>query len=52
MTEPRDWPLEQSAEGTLRPWYLTSSGYLMVLFRDRAEGQRAHQGLIERSVAS
>jgi hypothetical protein len=51
VTEPRDWPLEQSAEGTLRPWYLTSSGYLMVLFRDHAEAQRAHQGLIERSVA-
>ena len=31
MTEPHDWPLEQPAEGTLRPWYLTATGYLMVL---------------------
>ena len=51
MTEPPDWPLEQSAEGTLRPWYLTATGYRMVLFRDHAEAQRAHQGLIGRSVA-
>jgi hypothetical protein len=51
VTEPPDWPLEQSAEGTLRPWYLTATGYLMVLFRDHAEAQRAHLGLIERSVA-
>ena len=51
VTEPHDWPLEKSAEGTLRPWYLTATGYLMVLFRDHAEAQRAHQGLIERGVA-
>ena len=51
MTEPHDWPLEQPAEGTLRPWYLTATGYLVVLFRDPAEAQRAHQGLIERKVA-
>jgi hypothetical protein len=43
--------LEQPAEGTLRPWYLTATGYLVVLFRDPAEAQRAHQGLIERRVA-
>jgi hypothetical protein len=51
VTEPHDWPLEQPAEGTLRPWYLTATGYLVVLFRDPAEAQRAHRGLIERKVA-
>ena len=50
VTEPHDWPLEQPAEGTLRPWYLTATGYLVVLFRDPAEAQRAHRGLIERKV--
>ena len=51
MTEPPDWPLERPAEGTVRPWYLTATGYLMVLFRDPAEARRAHQGLLERKVA-
>ena len=51
VTEPHDWPLEQPAEGTLRPWYLTATGYLVVLFRDPLEAQRAHRGLIERKVA-
>ena len=50
MPEPRDWPLERSAEGALRPWYLTAAGYLMVLFRDPAEARRAQQGLLERDV--
>ena len=51
MTEPPDWPLEQPAEGTVRPWYLTATGYLVVLFRDPAEARRAHQGLLGRKVA-
>ena len=50
VTEPRDWPLEQPAEGTVRPWYLTATGYLVVLFRDPAEAQRAHRGLVEAAV--
>ena len=50
MTDPPDWPLEQPAEGTVRPWYLTATGYLMVLFRDPAEARRAHQGLLERKL--
>jgi hypothetical protein len=50
VTEPPDWPLEQPAEGTLRPWYLTSHGFLVVLFRDPAEARRAEQGLLERQV--
>jgi hypothetical protein len=50
MTEPRDWPLEQPAKGTLRPWYLTATGYLMVLFRDPEEARRAQRGLVERQV--
>ena len=51
MTEPPDWPLEQPAEGTVRPWYLTSTGYLVVLFRDPAEARRAHRGLLQSRVA-
>jgi hypothetical protein len=50
VTEPPQWPLEQPAEGTVRPWYLTATGYLMVLFRDPAEARRAQEGLVERGV--
>ena len=50
MTEPHDWPFEQSAKGTLRPWYLTAAGYLTVLFPETTEAQRAQQGLLERGV--
>jgi hypothetical protein len=51
VSEPPDWPLEQPAEGTVRPWYLTATGYLVVLFRDPAEARRARRGLVERDVA-
>jgi hypothetical protein len=51
VTEPHDWPLEQSAEGTLRPWYLTATGYLMVLFSHPEEAQRARRGLLEHKVS-
>jgi hypothetical protein len=47
MPEPHDWPFEQPARGTLRPWYLTAAGYLTVLFSDRQEAQRAQRGLLE-----
>ena len=50
MTEPHDWPLEQSAEGSLRPWYFRATGYLMVLFSDPEEAERAQRGLLERKV--
>ena len=50
MTEPHDWPLERPAEGTLRPWYLTATGYLVVLFGDPEEARRAQRGLLERQV--
>jgi hypothetical protein len=51
VTEPHDWPLEQPAEGTLRPWYLTANGYLMVLFSHPEEAQRARSGLLQHQVA-
>ena len=51
MTEPHNWPLEQSAEGTLCPWYLTATGYLMVLFSHPEEAQRARSGLLDHKVA-
>jgi hypothetical protein len=50
MSEPPDWPLERPADGTLRPWYLSATGYLMVLFRDPEEARRAERGLVERGV--
>jgi hypothetical protein len=51
VTEPHDWPLEQSAEGTLRPWYLTATGYLVVLFSHPEEAQRARSGLLDHEVS-
>jgi hypothetical protein len=51
VIEPHDWPFEQPAEGTLRPWYLTATGYLMVLFSHPEEAQRARSGLLEHKVA-
>lgn len=50
MTGPHDWPLERPGEGTLRPWYLTATGYLVVLFGDPEEARRAHRGLLAREV--
>src|SRR4029453_303505 len=50
VTEQRDWPPEQSAKGTLRPWHDTAIGYLAVLFEDPQEAQRAQRGLRERGV--
>ena len=51
MTEPHDWPFEQPAEGTLRPWYLTATGYLMALFSHPEEAQRARSGLLRHQVS-
>ncbi len=51
MTQPQDWPFEQPAEGTLRPWYLTATGYLEVLFRDPDEAQRAQRGLLQHQIS-
>jgi hypothetical protein len=50
VTESRDWPLEQPAEGSVRPWYLTATGYLVVLFADPEEAHRAQRGLLEQAV--
>ena len=50
MTEPYDWPLERPGGRTLRPWYLTATGYLVVLFGDPEEAGRAHRGLLEHGV--
>ena len=52
MPEPHDWPFEQPAKGTLRPWYFTAAGYLVVLFSDPEEAERARQGLQEQGVPS
>jgi hypothetical protein len=39
VTEPRAWPAEQSARGTLRRFHDTAVGYLAVLFEDPAEAR-------------
>jgi hypothetical protein len=51
VTQPHDWPFEQPAQGTLRPWYSRATGYLMVLFSHPEEAQRARSGLLEREVS-
>lgn len=51
VTEPHDWPFEQPAEGTLRPWYLTATGHLMVLFGHPEEARRARSGLLEHEIS-
>lgn len=48
----RAWPFDQSAEGTVRPWYITATGYLVVQFGTPSEAHRAHRGLVERQVPS
>src|SRR4051812_8665605 len=50
MTEPRDWPFERPATGTLRPWFLSAMGYLAVLFSDGVEAERARNGLVDSGV--
>jgi len=50
VTQPQAWPFEQPAEGTLRPWYLTATGYLEALFSDPEEAQRAQRGLLQRKI--
>jgi hypothetical protein len=50
MTNERDWPFEKLAEGTVRPWFLSATGYLFALFEDASEGVRARQGLLDRNV--
>jgi hypothetical protein len=50
VTEPHDWPAEQSARGTLHPWHSTAVGYLAVLFEDPEEALRAQRGLPDHGV--
>jgi hypothetical protein len=51
MSESHDWPFEQPAGGSLRPWYLTATGYLVVLFSDLQEAERARRGLVDAEVS-
>jgi hypothetical protein len=50
VAEAHHWPLEQSAKGTVRPWYATAVGYLAVLFRAPEEARRAQRGLLDHGV--
>jgi hypothetical protein len=40
-----DWPFEKATEGGVRPWFLSATGYLVVLFADLAGAQRAREVL-------
>ncbi len=51
MAEPHDWPAEQSARGTLRPFHYTAVGYIAVLFEDPEEARRAQRGLRDQGVS-
>jgi hypothetical protein len=50
VAEPHDWPLDQSARGTLRPLLSDVVGYLLVLFSDPEEAQRAQRALQDQGV--
>ena len=50
MSEPHDWPIEQAARVSLRPWYFAAAGHLTVLFMDPDEAERARHDLIGRGV--
>jgi hypothetical protein len=50
VTEPHDWPAEQSARGNLHPWHSTAVGYLAVLFEDPEEALRTQRGLQDHGV--
>jgi hypothetical protein len=50
VTEPHNWPIENLARGSLRPWFFSAEGYLAVLFKDGEEAQRAQRGLLEGGV--
>jgi hypothetical protein len=50
VSEPRDWPIERPARGSLHPWYFAAAGHLAVLFRDPEEAERAQRDLMRRGV--
>jgi hypothetical protein len=50
MTEQHNWPLEQASKGMLRPWHLTAVGYVVVLFEDPKEAERAERDLRESGI--
>ena len=50
MSEPRKWPFERSAKDSLRPWFMSATGFMVVLFHDAHEAERAVRGLRGRGV--
>src|SRR4051794_24959026 len=45
MSTGRDWPFEKATDGGVRPWFLSATGYLVVLFSDLALAQNARDAL-------
>ena len=50
MTQERDWPYGRPADRGVRPWFLSATGYLMVLFHDAEEARRAADDLVTRGM--
>jgi hypothetical protein len=50
MSEHHDWPLERPAKKSLRPWFFSAMGYVMVMFGDAEEARRAQRGLVQQGV--
>jgi hypothetical protein len=44
VPEPRDRPIEQSARGSLRPWFFSAEGHLALLFKDPEEAGKPGAG--------
>ncbi len=45
MSAEHDWPFEKATEGGVRPWFLSATGYLVVLFSDLSGAEGAKEAL-------
>jgi hypothetical protein len=51
VTNEHDWPFERPAQGSLRPWFLSATGYLFALFADADAAAQAREGLLEQDIS-
>jgi hypothetical protein len=45
LSPEHDWPFEKATEGGVRPWFLSATGYLVVLFPNLARADKAKEAL-------
>jgi hypothetical protein len=50
VSKQHDWPLDRPAKRSLHPWFFSATRYVVVLFRDGAEAQRALHGLMQQGI--